>query len=97
MAYSYSRKLRLLRTPLYHKLPLRILCFGPHSNDGRYNCKSGYRFLKEEVELDSLSQQRPSNDKQVWKGIWALQVPRKIKNLFWRACRNAMPTKENLV
>ena len=33
----------------------------------------------------------------MWKGVWGLQSPKKVKNLLWRACRNAIPTKENLV
>ena len=39
----------------------------------------------------------PICDKQVWKGIWQLQVPPKIKNFLWRACRNALPTKQALM
>ncbi|XP_023892982.1 uncharacterized protein LOC112004977 [Quercus suber] len=68
----------------------------PHSQDGRYNCKSGYRFLKEETEV--LPSQQPQNaDSTLWKRLWSLKVPNKVKNLLWRACRNAMPTKANLV
>ena len=36
-------------------------------------------------------------DSKLWKGIWTLQVPNKVKNLLWRACRNALPTKASLV
>ncbi|XP_065627884.1 uncharacterized protein LOC136066852 [Quercus suber] len=37
------------------------------------------------------------HDKVLWRTLWSLQVPNKIKNLVWRACRNSLPTKENLV
>ena len=36
-------------------------------------------------------------DTRLWKGIWSLQIPNKVKNLLWRACRGALPTKEALV
>ena len=68
----------------------------PHSSNGRYSCKSGYRFLKEEADL-SYNQQSSATDTQLWKNLWSLQVPNKVRNLLWRACRDAMPTKANLV
>ena len=36
-------------------------------------------------------------DKSLWKRIWLLHVPNKVKNFIWRACRNSLPTKLNLV
>lgn len=38
-----------------------------------------------------------SQDTGSWEGIWALKVPNKLKNHLWRACRNSLPTKTNLV
>ncbi|OMO96879.1 hypothetical protein COLO4_15019 [Corchorus olitorius] len=32
-----------------------------------------------------------------WRKIWKLNVAPKIQNFVWRACRNIIPTKENLV
>ena len=86
---------------LIKKIPLgRIasedILFWPYSPDGRYNCKSGYRFLKKEAQLQTA--QEPHNqDSMLWKNIWSLIVPNKVKNLLWRACQNATPTKANLV
>lgn len=46
-----------------------LIC--PHSNNGKYSCKSGYRFLKEELEL-GVVQSSPNHDKHIWNGIWSL-------------------------
>ena len=32
-----------------------------------------------------------------WKKIWSIPVPHKIRHFVWRACRDALPTKSNLL
>ena len=39
----------------------------------------------------------PICDKKVWKAIWKMQVPPKVKNFIWQACRNVLPTKQALM
>ena len=34
---------------------------------------------------------------QVWKKIWQLHVPNKIKKFWWRARQDILPTRVNLV
>ncbi|XP_075636979.1 uncharacterized protein LOC142609287 [Castanea sativa] len=69
--------------------------FWPFSANGHYNCKLGYRFLKE-LDVDTDEDAQPDWDKKLWKGIWSLEIPIKYKNLVWRACRNSLSTKMNL-
>ena len=71
------------------------MLFWPYTNNGVYTCKSGYRFLKEEAEMEATIP--PLRDKHVWKAIWSMQVPQKVKMFIWRACQNAMPTKQALM
>ncbi|KAK9991820.1 hypothetical protein SO802_026805 [Lithocarpus litseifolius] len=60
--------------------------FWPFTQTGTYTSKSGYRFLKSKDE-SSDSSARAVEDRELWQGIWSLQ----------RACRNSLPSKENLV
>lgn len=32
-----------------------------------------------------------------WKQIWQLNNPHKVRHFVWRACKDSLPTKENLV
>ena len=71
--------------------------YWPHSTSSHYTCRSGYRFLKEELELQAHPQAPSICDEKVWKAIWRMQVPMKIRNFIWRACRNVLPTKQALM
>ena len=51
------------------------MLFWPYTSNGEYSCKSGYRFLKEEAEMEVTNQVPPLRDKHVWKAIWSMQVP----------------------
>lgn len=66
------------------------------AQDRNYPCKFGYRFLRMETELDHRVYPY-THDTRLWKNIRALHSPNKVKNLIWRACRNSMPSKGNLV
>ena len=71
--------------------------YWPYTLSGNYSCKSGYRFLKEEAELESNPQAPPICEKRLWKKIWQMRAPPKVKNFLWRAYRNALPTKQALM
>nr|POE83229.1 hypothetical protein CFP56_64963 [Quercus suber] len=35
------------------------------------------------------------NYTQVWKAVWSMRAPPKVKMLPWRACREAIPTRRH--
>ena len=69
----------------------------PFNPDGVYFFKFRYRYLHEQQQHGLP---RPSDNsvlKPLWKKIWGLQVPNKVKHLAWKACKDSLPTKTNLV
>ena len=49
-----------------------------------------------EEELNGKPQVTTNDDKQLWREVQSMHVPRKVKMLLWCACRDAMPTKNVL-
>ena len=98
MVCSYQLKRNLFNG--YHCLDSRCqtkdVLYWPFTADGQYNCKSEYNFLKD-LKENSDDGTHVEVDKKFWKSIWSLEIPNKYKNMLWRACRNSLPTKQNLV
>ena len=73
------------------------LPFWLYTRDGVFFVKSGYH---RSMELEDTKLNGATNDgitSPVWKAIWRMQVPNRVKSLVWRAGRNALPTRMNLV
>ena len=68
-----------------------------------YIVKSGYQFLVEDQK--STNAEGLQLDQAVvlpigqaeWQKIWSLSIPNKVRNFVWRACKNSIPVKTNLV
>lgn len=91
MVYLHLRKLKLLRTSLYHELLLRILWFGPIQMmvDKIVSLVTGFLRRKQNSSLYHGNVQAMIN--KSGKGFGLCKCHKK-----WRTCRNALPTKEKL-
>ena len=69
----------------------------PFNLDGVYSVKSGYRYLHEQQQHGLPGPSDHSELTPLWKKIWGLQVPNKVKHLAWKACKDLLPTKTNLI
>ena len=67
----------------------------PYTASGTYSVQSGYKFLAS-TETDQNTTVNPSFDGGIWKLIWSLSVPNKVRNFLWRTCKEALLVKKNL-
>ena len=64
---------------------------------GNFTVRSAYRLACDiEAEGSNSSCSDPSMMQGVWRGVWSLNVPNKIKHFVWKACNGILPTKESL-
>ena len=85
----------VLSIPLSKRRPEDSLIWQRMKN-GVYTTRSAYRMLAEIDTLSKPGQSNPAASNGIWKQIWSLNVPNKIKHFLWRACGEALPTKKNL-
>nr|POF06061.1 putative ribonuclease h protein [Quercus suber] len=68
-----------------------ILCW-PSNMDGKYSVKSRYRLLVNEELNSPVDSSFLPQSKNTWRGLWKLRIPNRIKNLLWRASKEALLT-----
>ena len=79
------------------RLPADKLIWAEEPN-GKFGIKSAYRLA---IRLSKSADQGTSSERShlrlFWKRIWDLPLPHKVRHFAWRACRDILPTKVNLM
>ena len=64
---------------------------------GNFTVRSAYRLARDIVaEGGNTGCSDPPKMHGVWRGVWSLNMPNKIKHFVWKACNGILPTKESL-
>lgn len=84
------KSIPLCRAPMEDKL------IWPYTSSGQYTSQSRYRFLTHENHNSHIAKY-PNSSGEVWKLIWGLSVPNKMRNFMWKACRDSLRVKSNLL
>ncbi|KAM2075160.1 hypothetical protein ACFX1T_038088 [Malus domestica] len=68
------------------------------SKNGRYSVKSGYRWIQSRSLClrDSRLPHARSVPEELWKCLWKIEVPPKIRHFLWSSLHNALATNVNL-
>lgn len=79
----------------HHTADQLIWTDDPH---GQYSVKRGYHTIRRTAS--TTNENRASSSYQppnlLWKSIWKLHLPPKIRIFLWSICQNALPTRDNL-
>ena len=64
---------------------------------GKFIVRSAYRLAREiEVEGGNIGSLDSMKMHGVWRGVWSMNLPNKIKHFAWKACNGILPTKNSL-
>ena len=61
-----------------------------------FSVKSAYQVVLRLAQQQSGESSNGWSNEKIWKHIWTLKVPPKVRNFLWQACSNILPTRENL-
>ena len=78
--------------------PMDDLLIWKFTHNGIYSVKSGYLELKKDSinALAKAPSSSSSTSAKFWRKIWHLDCPAKVRIFWWKVCRNALATGENL-
>ena len=57
--------------------------------------KTAYQVALRLTHPPSGEHSSDAQDQRLWKRLWSLNVPPKVRTFMWRACCNVLPTKSN--
>nr|XP_023917061.1 uncharacterized protein LOC112028598 [Quercus suber] len=67
------------------------------NRSGKFTIKSAYALALEEKTQNTMAGcSNESARRKIWKTIWQMRIPQKIKHFAWRAGRDILATKANL-
>ena len=79
------------------KLPEDRQVWAPTANRS-FNVRSAYKIaLEMSLGSDYWVVFDDRNSRKFWKYLWQVNVPHKVCHFPWRACKNILPIKDNLV
>jgi ribonuclease HI len=74
----------------------------PHTKGGIYTVRSGYNLARSLSfwQYSSLAQRGSSSDfmenENIWRKLWKIQCPNRMKIILWRMAHNCLPTGDQL-
>ncbi|XP_041004070.1 uncharacterized protein LOC121249426 [Juglans microcarpa x Juglans regia] len=69
----------------------------PHERNGQFSVRSYYRYILAQIGTQFAEGSNVQTQHILWKHLWKMKVPNKVKIFAWRARKNGLPTGQQLV
>lgn len=92
--FSIEESSLILKLPLSSRWPNDIPFWWP-TKTGEYTVKSGY-WMASIGHINRIRANTSGTEECVWRGIWRMEAPPKLRHFLWRACKGNLAVKENL-
>ena len=67
------------------------------TKNGKFSVRSAYKMAQEtEWGVKGAEPSDPTKLREIWRHVWGMNTPNKLKHFAWKACKNILATKENL-
>nr|XP_023883659.1 uncharacterized protein LOC111995948 [Quercus suber] len=86
----------VLGIPLSTSLPLDKLVWAC-TVKGEFTMQSAYHLIMDDSRQGREGESLDNTEvRQIWRRVWSMKTPNKIRNFSWRACRDILANKVNL-
>ncbi|KAK9984589.1 hypothetical protein SO802_034114 [Lithocarpus litseifolius] len=83
--------------PISSRLPPDKLIW-TETRNGLFTVRSAYKLVVNQLfSSNRASSLDASNLQCFWSKVWSMEVPHKIQHFVWKACHDALPTKNSLM
>ena len=97
LAYWFERHTcdDILRIPLNNLHGNDVLIWKENKAQ-RFTVKTAHGVAQRLLNPTGGDHSMAGTNEWVWKSVWALNTPPKVRNFPWKACSNVLPTHDNL-
>lgn len=71
-----------------------------YSKTGQYTARSGYEVARQIKRTarreEGCSSRQEDEERNLWNGIWGMNIKKKLQHFLWRVCHNRIPVNANL-
>lgn len=94
--FAHKTRKEIMPIPLQQNTAGLDVLVWKENQSQSFSMKSAYRVAIRMKEKTRIEHSTTNTERPIWRKLWKLNVPPKVRIFLWRACTNVLPTRENL-